>query len=637
MKVSRIVISSLLISVLVACSSAKNSEVQAGNEKAFFELNLLHIADQEGSMDALIDAPNLSAVISHLQESHPNTILLSSGDNYIPSPFSNASLDNSLATIVGSPFAAKADILIQNALGVQASALGNHEFDQGTDAVTALITRDGLYPGTSFPYLSTNIDYQDSSLAKLLGADGTLASMNANKVASYVTLNVNGELIGVIGAITPTLSSISSPDGLRLLPADPRDFAALAADVQQDVDALKSKGIKVIILLAHMQKISIEYQLASLLDGVDIIVAGGSDTILADSNDIVREEDQNLIAGEYPMWFTSSSGEPIAVVNTDGQYRYVGKFLATFDQNGILQQQDYDINDSGTYATDNAGLARLGNPAPLETVSQITAKIESLVGEKDRYVLGYTDVFLNGIKSEARTGSTNFGTLSAQANLWYANTFYKAKATISIKNSGSIRNSIGAFTTPPGAMLPQRLPPQATSYRTSGGISQLHIENALTFNNGLTILNLSYEQIKQVLEVGVASYPEPFGGFPQVSGLTYELDPNGQPAVFDGVQFTTHGSRIAKLTIGDHVVFQKNNWLLPQQTQIKVVTLDYVADGGNGYPLVNTDTNPSFDRKDLVKLSPKVAHKSFSIQGKEQTAFALYLNAFYGEESPFNQ
>lgn len=635
MKVSKIAIGWLLIISVAACSSVDEEEPNQTAEQRLFELNLLHLADQEGSMDALVDAPNLSAVVSHLKQTHPNTILLSSGDNYIPSPFSNASMESSLAPYVGSPFAAKADVLIQNALGVQASALGNHEFDQGTDAVSRLIKQDGAYPGTSFPYLSTNIDYKDSSLSELLGVDGTPASDNANKVASYVTLDVGGKVIGIIGAITPTLESISSPDGLRLLPSDPADLVALATEIQKDVKALKAMGSNVIILLSHMQKISIEYQLASLLDGVDIIVAGGSDTILADSNDILREEDRNLISGEYPMWFTSASGEPVAVVNTDGQYRYVGKFLATFDHNGVLQRHQYDINKSGAYATDIEGLARLGDPAPLDKVSELTNKIKSLVGAKDRKVMGYTKVFLNGIKSEARTGETNFGTLSAAANLWYANTYYNAGARVSIKNSGGIRNSIGVYTTPPGETSPHRLPPEATSYRVKGSISQLHIENALTFNNGLTTLNLTYEDIKQILEVGVASYPEAFGGYPQLAGMSYELDPNGQAAVFDGTQFLTRGTRVIKLTIGEQIVFQADHWQVPKQTIVKVVTLDYVANGGNGYPIVNSDTNPDFQRQDLQDQPAFVAHETFSQQGKEQTAFALYLNTFYGKDSPF--
>jgi len=52
------------------------------------------------------------------------------------------------------------------------------------------------------------------------------------------------------------------------------------------------------VLLAHMQTISVERQLASSLDGVDIIVAGGSNTLPSDSNGVLRTGD--VSQGVYP-------------------------------------------------------------------------------------------------------------------------------------------------------------------------------------------------------------------------------------------------------------------------------------------------------------------------------------------------
>lgn len=89
-----------------------------------FKLQLLHAADQEAGVPALEDAPNFSAVVNALKnedadsDSNPdyeNTLVLSSGDAYIPSPF-----------FFGSEEAfggqGRGDILIQNELGFQAIA-----------------------------------------------------------------------------------------------------------------------------------------------------------------------------------------------------------------------------------------------------------------------------------------------------------------------------------------------------------------------------------------------------------------------------------------------------------------------------------------------------------------------------------
>ncbi len=62
-------------------------------------------------------------------------------------------------------------MLIQNALGVQAIAFGNHEFDQGTAVIKDLIAGDSGagFPGTAFPYLSGNLDFSaDANLAGLV-------------------------------------------------------------------------------------------------------------------------------------------------------------------------------------------------------------------------------------------------------------------------------------------------------------------------------------------------------------------------------------------------------------------------------------------------------------------------------------
>jgi len=57
--------------------------------------------------------------------------VVSSGDNYIPGPRFNASGGPALAPLLGTADVGRADIDFLNALGVQASALGNHELDLG--------------------------------------------------------------------------------------------------------------------------------------------------------------------------------------------------------------------------------------------------------------------------------------------------------------------------------------------------------------------------------------------------------------------------------------------------------------------------------------------------------------------------
>lgn len=161
-----------------------------------FTLQLLHASDYEAGLDALKDAPRLSAVLNALKKDYPNTIFLSSGDNYIPSPFLFASGDESMNdTPVGKAGIGRANIEIHNQLGIQASTFGNHDFDLGTKEVQDMIEPSGEYRGALFPYLSSNLDFStDPNLASQVTADGQEAStLPAGRLAGSAVITVNGE------------------------------------------------------------------------------------------------------------------------------------------------------------------------------------------------------------------------------------------------------------------------------------------------------------------------------------------------------------------------------------------------------------------------------------------------------------
>ena len=113
-----------------------------------------------------------------------NTVFLSSGDNHIPGPFFNAADDASLAPELGATGAGRGDIEILNLMGLQASAVGNHDLDLGTNFFAALINASGGWRGARFPYLSANLGFDtDSNLAARVVADGGDAATQANRLA----------------------------------------------------------------------------------------------------------------------------------------------------------------------------------------------------------------------------------------------------------------------------------------------------------------------------------------------------------------------------------------------------------------------------------------------------------------------
>lgn len=617
-----------------------------------FTLELLHIADQEASSGAVVDAPNLSAVLNALRaqdlgnDGEPdNTLTLSSGDAIIPGVFFDAS-----EAVFGS--AGIADIQIQNELGIQAIALGNHEFDFGTEALADLISGDAPgdifgtdFGGTDFAYLSANLDFStDADLAPLAVAGG--AAPLGNTVTSSVVLETGGEKIGVVGATTPTLSRISNPGDLGILPGEfddtptPAQLDALAAQIQAEVDALldADPSMNKVILLAHMQRLNIEEELAARLEGVDVIVAGGSNTRLFDEND--RPRDGDSVQGEYPIFIENAGGTQTAVVNTDGSYKYVGRLVIEFDADGNILPGTYDADVSGAYATDAQGVADLNAEGLIDPeIQAIADAIEAQIIATESNVFGASDVFLNGNRSGAegdpdgvRTQETNLGNLTADANLAAAKDADDT-VVVSIKNGGGIRASIGETVVLPGDTTATRLPNSEIAdgdgnvIKPEGGISQNDIQTTLAFNNGLTLLTLTKAELVEVLEYGVGALPGAAGRFPQVSGVEFSFDPD-----------LPEGSRIVNAEIVDedgHQIAElvRDGEISGDASQeFRIVTLNFLAGGGDGYPFPQGE---SANRVDLAQGdAARTGDATFADDGTEQDALAEYLDDL---DAPFDE
>jgi 2',3'-cyclic-nucleotide 2'-phosphodiesterase (5'-nucleotidase family) len=625
-KFLRVGLCCLLLSLASACGTTDSSSVPpAGGGVGFiasdpnvrlssqpptFTLQILHASDLEASVAAVQDAPRFSAVINALRPQFPNTVVLSSGDNYIPSPFYNASADPSLrGRYDRTP--GKADMEILNAIGFEAAAFGNHEFDQGTRPIRDLIRPDTSrgYAGARFPYLSANLSFSGTGelASSDFAADGQEASSIRGKIVKTAVITVGGERIGLVGATTTRLAAISSPGPEVRVEGRVDDTDQVnAALIQNFVNQLTAQGINKIILLAHLQQLQNEVTLATQLRDVDVIIAGGSHRVLAKPTDRLRPED--VRTGDYPILRTSASGQPVAVVNTGANYRYVGRLVVSFDANGVIARID---PVSGAYATDDQGVAAVrGTPNP--EVVRIANEIGSIIRAKDGRTFGSTTQFLNGLRAEVRTEETNLGNLTADANLAYARTV-DPTTVISLKNGGGIRAPIGATTG--GGEPVRRIPPVANpeAGKQAGQISQLDIETALAFNNGLSLVTVTAEELKQIVEHGVAQTQPGAtpGRFPQIGGFAFSFDPSRPP-----------GSRVISLRVdtprGPDVVVRNGQLQGDPRRTFRMVTLDFLANGGDDYPF------PRLSNPNRVNLAPG-SGLTFDTPGSEQDALARYL------------
>ena len=670
-----------------------------------YTLQILHASDWEAGLLATQRAANFAAIVDKLEDATPNSITLSTGDGWIPSPFFIAGADpqltdtyngvyNQFYGLTGSAAYTKlaasvgrADVTIQNIIGVQAAVFGNHEFDSGPTEVANIIganlgtaagNADDTWVGAQFPYLSTNLNFsREAALSGLVnpnvsnasfaqtGPTSTQTGTGADKIAKSTILVENGEKIAFVGATTqlePLLTTLGNVtvDGFN----GQDNIALLAQQINAEVDRVLAANpdLNKVIVGTHLQQLANEQALAPLLRNVDVLIGGGSHTLLADGDDRLLAGD--TASGGYPQFYTNASGQTLALVNTASEYSYVGRLNVTFDDQGNVIRDSVNPATSGAVAVDDATVAQLyGSTAAAFTPGskgflvreviegldanndgvQETAGIADVIRAQDGNILGRSSVYLEGRRGEVRTEETNLGDLSSDANLWYAKQF-DAAVTVSIKNGGGIRDSIGSFSTAGGGTA--ELPPAAnpSAGKQAGDISQLDVTNSLRFNNNLAVVTVTASELERVLEHGVAAVAPGAtpGQFSQVGGISYSFDASKQAQTLDvNGNVTREGQRIVNAAIIDEngrvldTLVQNGQVVGDANRAIKVVTLDFLATGtaaapglgGDNYPL------PAYGENKLTLSTATPVSlpdtETFAMKGSEQDALAEYLKAFH--------
>jgi 5'-nucleotidase / UDP-sugar diphosphatase len=162
--------------------------------------------------------------------------------------------DTFLGTLFFTHHEGMAEAQVQRAWGVQAFALGNHEFDLGPEALARYIA------AVPFPVLSANLD-------------ATAEPALAGKIRPTVTFRREAMRVVVVGLTTPDTPGVSSP-GPNLRFTDPLEAANRA------VWEARREGPAMVVLLSHLG-LGADRRLAAEVSGVDVILGGHSHTLVA--------------------------------------------------------------------------------------------------------------------------------------------------------------------------------------------------------------------------------------------------------------------------------------------------------------------------------------------------------------------
>ncbi len=651
----------------VIASSEGNDVVSVVDFPIPYRLQLLHLADGEAGLLASQTAPYLAGLVDGFDNTYANTLILAGGDNFIPGPFLNGGTDISvrdeLNAVTGSTISmaasanhpiAAVDIAIHNLIGVEASTIGNHEFDLGSRIFRDSFTPASGWVGAQFPYMSANLDFSaDADLnprfTNTTAAAGLEeASAQKGKIVPSAVVTKNGEKIGLVAATTQIVEKISSTGGVevkgfvgdgserRRHGAAGQSAAAcdrrpdLSGREQGDPDGAPAADL---VMRRHWLPCYGEWTSSWL---------AGSNTRLGDSNDqaVAFPGHAADFADTYPLVTQGADGGTTVIVNTDNEYTYLGRLVVDFDAQGRIVPGSIDPLVSGAYAATASNVAKawkvteaellttaFAEGTKAENVQDLTDAVQSVISTKDSQVWGYSDVYLEGERAFVRSEETNLGDVTADANLAYAQSIDRS-VVISLKNGGGIRSQIGSVDVVSGAKEPPLANPSAN--KPEGAVSTLDIENSLRFNNSLSLLTVSASKLKELLEHGIALYPNQ-GRFPQVGGLAFSFDLT-KPA----------GSRILNLAVQDNQgndldVVVRGGALVGDSTRtFRMVTLNFLASGGDSYPF---PTDAAANRVDLFNPTAALTGAAkFSGDGTEQDALAEYLKANHGTASKaYNQ
>jgi 5'-nucleotidase len=280
-----------------------------------------------------------------------------------------------------------------NALGYQAAAIGNHEFDSGPPALARYID------DAEFPVLGANID---------ASAQVSLTGM----IEPYTIITVGGQQIGVFGVTTPDTTFISSP-------GPDVTFDDVTTTAQATVAALQGMGVNKIVALTHIGY-DLDLDLAAAVSGIDVIVGGHSHTPLGPMPNAV---------GDYPTMVSSPAGEAVLVVSAWEWGKYLGRLDVTFDAMGVVQTYNgAPIRIDATIPEDPAIAADVA--LYYEPVQQLAAT-----------VIGQTELLLDGNRPVVRSRESNLGNLICDAMLWKTQ---GVGSQVCITNGGGIRAPINA-------------------------------------------------------------------------------------------------------------------------------------------------------------------------------------------------
>ena len=411
---------------------------------------------------------------------------------------------------------------LMNAVGYDAAIPGNHEFDYGMEQFLSLTEK------ADFPYISCNFNKEGELL-----------------FAPYVIKEAAGMKIAFVGVTTPETITSSTPkyfqnEAGEYIYGFMQDATGetLYQAVQTAVDGARADGADYVYVMGHMGNSAeaAPFTYADVIahtNGVDVFLDGHShdtDQVIMknkDGEDVVRTACGTKLAGIGYSFISPEEG-----VTDTNIWTWNNEISAPELLN--IRNDVRDKVDAALTALEEEMGKVVARSAVTLTINDPEAKDES--GSPIRMI---------------RRAETNLGDFCADA--------FRALsgADIAVLCGGGIRVDL-----------------------EKGDVTYGDILRVNPFGNELCVIEVTGQQLLDALEWGVSAVPDQFGGFLQVSGLTYEIDvsvPSGCGKDENNMMTGVEGARRVKnVTVNGEPLDPEKNYT--------VAGTDYtLLDNGDGH------------------------------------------------------
>ncbi|MFD1712968.1 bifunctional metallophosphatase/5'-nucleotidase [Amnibacterium flavum] len=485
-------------------------------------INDFHGRLEGSTSSAVAGAAVLGGAVDSVRAENPNTLMVSAGDNIGASTFTSFIQDD------------EPTIEALNLMGLDASAAGNHEFDQGYED---LLTR--VVPQADFPILSANVDGP--------AAIGELPEYSIEEVA--------GVRIGFIGAVTEDLPSLVSPAGMQgVVVGGIVDNVNRVADYLSDGDDSNGEA-DVIVTVVHegaetsgpttaITQDSVFGRIVSGLDGdIDAIVSGHTHQRYAGTVAFDPYQRPVIQAGQY------SEAMGRLTLTIDPATGVISSFVPVVvplstqtSTDPVVWAPNYPADpDIAALVADATAVADVLGSAPLGYIASDFSRAQQSGG------------------TENRGGESTLGNFVADVQLWST---AELGTEVAIMNPGGLRADL---------VYEQR---DGITGDATGLVTYREAAEVQPFANTLVTLTLTGDQIKQVLEQQwqPAGSSRPFLKLGLSSALTYTYDPAAAA-----------GSHITGISL--------NGAPLDPGTPVKVVANSFLAAGGDNFTAFTLGTD----------------------------------------------